>query len=90
MLAQLDGAFAGLYIAVGLIGVVSLVLLIWALVDCIKVPDDSMYRAGTKVVWVLVIIFVGIIGPILYFAVGRPSRETRQMGPPGYPQQPPG
>jgi phosphotransferase system glucose/maltose/N-acetylglucosamine-specific IIC component len=85
-----DGAFAGLFIIVGLFGLVAFALLIWALIDCIQVPDDSMYRAGNKLIWVLVIIFVGIIGPILYFAIGRPSAETRRMGPPTLPQQPPG
>jgi len=87
MLAQFDGEFAGLFVFVGLIGVVGLAVMIWALVDAIKVPDDSMYRAGSKLVWVLVIIFLGTIGAIIYFAVGRPSRETRQMGQPG--QMPP-
>jgi uncharacterized membrane protein len=28
--------------------IANLVLVIWALVDAIRVPDDSMYRAGTS------------------------------------------
>jgi hypothetical protein len=32
--------------------VASIVLVIWALVDAIKVPDDSMHQAGGKLVWV--------------------------------------
>jgi hypothetical protein len=28
-------------------------------------------KGGSKVVWALVIIFVNLIGPILYFLVGR-------------------
>jgi hypothetical protein len=28
--------------------IANLVLLIWALVDAIKVPDDSMYKTGTS------------------------------------------
>jgi hypothetical protein len=60
----------GLFVLVWLVGVV---LMIWALIDCIKVPDDSMYRAGNKLIWVLVILFANVVGAIIYFAVGRPS-----------------
>jgi hypothetical protein len=48
---------------------------VWALVDAIRVPDDSSYRAGTKLIWVLVIALTGLIGAGLYLAVGRPSRR---------------
>ena len=56
------------------IPLIAIVLLIYALVDAIRVPDDSMYRAGTKLIWVLVIIFVQpIIGPVIYLAMGSPQ-----------------
>ncbi len=57
------------------IALINLVVVIWALVDAIKVPDDSMYRAGNKLIWILVIILTGIIGAIIYFIVGRPSGD---------------
>jgi hypothetical protein len=50
-------------------------LWIWALVDAIRVPDDAHYRAGTKLVWVLVIALTGFIGAAVYLAVGRPARR---------------
>ena len=59
----------------GVIALINLVVVIWALVDAIKVPDDSMYRAGNKLIWILVIILTGIIGAIIYFVVGRPSGD---------------
>jgi len=66
--------------------VASLVLWIWALVDAIRVPEDRFYRAGTKLVWVLVIVLAGGIGAIIYLVVGRPDPATRAMlrlhGPP--------
>jgi hypothetical protein len=65
--------FSLLFLAVG---VGSIVFWIYALIDAIRVPDDSRYRAGTKVVWVLVIALTGVIGAIIYFAVGRPSRAA--------------
>jgi len=73
----------------------NIVLVIWALVDAIKVPDDSMYRAGGKLVWVLVILFAGFVGAIIYFVVGRPDkgasgRPPADGGPDGLPPPPPG
>ena len=45
---------------------------IWSLVDAIRVPDDSSYRAGSKVTWVVVIAVTGLIGSVVYWVVGRP------------------
>ena len=45
---------------------------VWSLVDAIRVPDDSAFRAGSKVVWVVVIAVTGFIGSIVYLVVGRP------------------
>jgi len=53
---------------------------IWALVDVIRVSDDSMFRAGNKLVWVLVVVFTGWIGAIIYLAVGRPQPGTGSGG----------
>ncbi|MDQ4069930.1 MAG: PLDc N-terminal domain-containing protein [Actinomycetota bacterium] len=45
---------------------------IWSLVDAIRVDDDSAYRAGSKVLWVLVIALTGFVGSIVYVLAGRP------------------
>jgi uncharacterized membrane protein len=45
---------------------------IWTLVDAIRVPDDSAFRAGSKLVWVVVIAVTGFIGSIVYLVMGRP------------------
>src|SRR5687767_10931019 len=45
---------------------------VWSLVDAIRVPDDSAFRAGTKTIWVVVIAVTGLIGSIVYLAMGRP------------------
>lgn len=73
------------------VALASFVIWIWALVDVVKVPDDSMFRAGSKLVWVLVIVFTGVVGAIIYLVVGRPSPGGRPGGSAGYadPIQPP-
>jgi uncharacterized membrane-anchored protein len=43
---------------------------IWMLIDAIKrVPSDG----NTKLIWILVIIFGGVIGAAIYFFVQRPK-----------------
>ena len=74
--------------------IANIVLVVWALVDAIRVPDESMYRAGNKLIWVLVILFAGFIGAIIYFAMGRPvgtggSRAGSSL-PDQFPPPPPG
>jgi hypothetical protein len=58
----------------GLFAVVGMGVWLWALIDAIRVPDDSMYVSGTKTVWVIVIILTGVVGAIIYFI-----REARAV-----------
>ena len=76
------GSFLAIFLVIWIVG---LVLTVWALVDCIRVPDDSMYRAGTKLIWVLVILFANIVGAIIYFVVGRPVAGATPSPPPPSP-----
>lgn len=57
----------------GLFALAGFILWIWALVDCVRVPDDSMFQSGNKLVWVLIIVFAGFIGAILYLLIARPK-----------------
>ena len=51
------------------IAVIQLGLMIGALLDLEH--EDRRVRGGSKLVWVLVIVFVNVIGPIVYFLAGR-------------------
>ena len=61
------------FLTIWLFFIANVVLVVWALVDAIRVPDESMYRAGNKLIWVLVILFAGFIGAIVYLTMGRPA-----------------
>lgn len=50
--------------------IIEAVLLIVALVDCIKVKQTN----GPKWLWILIIIFISTLGPIFYFIFGRKER----------------
>lgn len=47
--------------------IIQLVLLVTALMDLIR----REHTRGPKWVWALVILFVNVIGPIIYFVIGR-------------------
>jgi phospholipase D-like protein len=80
---------SGIFAAMFLFSLLSFATLIWGLVDVIRVFDDSMFRAGDKLIWVLVILFANVIGVIVYIAIGRPSPRERQRPPPQGPPPPP-
>ena len=53
-----------------LISVISLLLIIGALVDIISRPDDEVKHLP-KLVWVILVVFLPLIGSVVWFAVGR-------------------
>jgi uncharacterized membrane protein YgcG len=58
---------------------VLLVLAVWiyAFIDCLNTPENEV-RKLPKVVWVIVILLFGqvLVGPVVWFAVGRPRRNA--------------
>jgi hypothetical protein len=70
-------------------------LMIWTLVDVVQMPSDASFKAGTQLVWVLVILFAQVIGAIVYLVVGRPpggasGARQRALLPPSVPPPPSG
>lgn len=48
---------------------IQLGLMVVALVDLER--EERRVRGGNKVIWALIIVFLNVIGPILYLTVGR-------------------
>ncbi len=46
------------------------VLFIWALVDILK----SEFTGYNKIIWVLLVLFIPVLGTILYFIIGRKQK----------------
>jgi ABC-2 type transport system ATP-binding protein len=61
------------------LAIVELTLLILAVVDLLR--DDRRVRGGNKGVWAVIIVFVNLIGPILYFLVGREEGPAPDVEP---------
>lgn len=47
--------------------VIQLILLVISIVDLVRIPRTN----GPKWVWAVIIVFINIVGPILYFVIGR-------------------
>ena len=60
----------GVFLAIAIpLVVIQLGLLVWGLYDLTR--PGRRVKGDSKVVWALIIIFVNVIGPILYLLVGR-------------------
>lgn len=51
---------------------IQLALMIFALVDLAR---RRKVARGSKLLWAIIIIFINVIGPILYFILGRAEEE---------------
>ncbi|NNE95486.1 MAG: hypothetical protein HKN24_05605 [Acidimicrobiales bacterium] len=52
-------------------------LTIAAIVDLLRRPASSWPQSGqSQAVWALVIIFIGLVGPILYFTIAKPKLDA--------------
>ena len=66
-------ALIGIFSLIGsmigaLLGLLFIIFWLWMLIDAIK---NHRLSDGARVVWVLVIIFLPVLGPILYFLLGK-------------------
>jgi hypothetical protein len=74
----------GLYICLiavaWLAGIFSFVIWVVALVDCARRKNEDFPNPGenTKLIWILIIVFAGGIGAIIYFFMVMKSNDTRK------------
>ena len=64
-------------------------LTIYAAVDCIQ-TEESRQRHLPKVLWLLLILFFPVVGPVCWFVAGRsgPAQRRRPGNRPPYPRGP--
>lgn len=88
MTHNLDSLPAGVLVILGVVVLVQVVLWVFAIVDLVRRPQTAV-MFGNKWVWLALILFVNLIGPVLYFAIGRTSAVAAESAAqPGTP--PPG
>jgi hypothetical protein len=86
MLAEIDSGDVGGIIVLLMvlcvvipIAVASFVFWIWMLISAVQ---NKGLADGEKVAWVLVLVFIHLLGAILYFFIGHPKRHTPLPAPP--------
>ena len=57
--------------------ILGFVFWLWMLIDCLKRSDDKFAIGGNnaKLIWVLVIIFTGFIGALIYYFIIKIKRK---------------
>lgn len=76
MWAAMMGMFWIFYCFAMLLGLASVVLWVWALVDCLTRKDYE--SDNEKLLWALVILFAGIIGAALYYFLVKRKKEMEK------------
>lgn len=73
VLLDIESWIGGLSIGVILLGLLLLIIWIWAIADIIMRPFDSIL---IKVLWIVVVIAFPFVGVILYLIFGRRTSDT--------------
>ena len=70
MIASIIGGFIALvvWLVLAAISLAGLLFWVWMLIDAIR---NKSLSDTEKIVWVLVIIFVNLLGAVIYFFAGR-------------------
>jgi hypothetical protein len=68
------------------VSMISVLLLVVALVDIIT-KQDSQVQHLPKLVWVLLVVFLPLIGSVLWFAIGREHGTSSSRGSFGDPRR---
>lgn len=80
----LDSLPTGVLVGIIVLVIVQLGVEIFALIQLLKTPDDQVVF-GKKWPWILIILFVNLIGAILFLVAGRkpaPAEEPTDNGRP--------
>lgn len=75
MLGTLIGGFIFLIFFAVVIGILLVIFWLWMLVDCLK---RDFKKDAEKIVWVLVIIFLHILGAIIYYFVVKSDKDIKK------------
>ncbi|HEU5222305.1 MAG TPA: PLD nuclease N-terminal domain-containing protein [Candidatus Lumbricidophila sp.] len=70
----------GALIAIGVLAVAQLALTVTALVVLARTPRERVVF-GRKWVWALIIVFVNLVGAVVFFAVGRTPTKVTDPAP---------
>ena len=72
----------GLFVLLfGVMALAGFAFWVWSLVDAIQRSDAEWEQAGqNKLIWILILIFLGFLGALIYLFVARPRLEEIRRG----------
>lgn len=73
MMLYMGGLGAAELLMMSIVFFIPFLLMVWALIDALT---SNFKDSNTKLLWVLVILFVPLLGWILYFSIGRSQKLT--------------
>lgn len=68
------------FVALGALALVQLSVEVWAIVDLVRRPVEQVV-GGRKWLWAVLILFVNLVGAIVYFAAGRKPAPVVEQAP---------
>jgi len=71
MVSGAEISFIGLFLGVGLLVVAASIFWVWMLVHAIT---NKQLSDTDRIMWVLVVLFLHLLGALIYFFVGRTSQ----------------
>lgn len=66
--------FSGFYLVLMIISLIQLILSLVAIIDIIK---NRKFKCGDVTTWILLVLFVQLLGPVLYFTIGRERANSK-------------
>jgi len=75
---------AGILVVIGIVAVIEITLDVIALVSLYRRPVSEVVF-GNKWVWVAIILLVNLVGPVLYFVIGRKTDVPEEQPVPTRP-----
>ena len=69
----MDFWIQALHAGVRLLWLISLVFIIWAWIDIARQDKDT----GWKLIWAMLMLFLGLIGVLLYYMVEKSQRKEK-------------
>lgn len=64
--------WTGLWSVILILAIISIIAFFWALINILTAKNDTNW----KILWVLLCLFLGIIGVIIYLCIGRKERKA--------------
>ena len=73
MVSGAEISIIGLFLGVGLLVVAASIFWVWMLVHAIT---NKQLSDTDRIIWVLVVLFLHLLGALIYFCVGRTSQSA--------------